>query len=159
MAIRGSCLCGGVTFEIDRASGPAEYCHCNRCRKATGSMSVLAVGVQTRDYRFLTGRELIRTYSAPLLYEPPAYQLTFCSVCGSPVPVPDPEGDFMEIAAGLFDDDPGVRADRHIFVELRPAWDESRDGLPEVTVGELHRLRTGGELPEDFELRTHGSRR
>jgi hypothetical protein len=25
MAMRGSCLCGGVTFEIDRACGPAEY--------------------------------------------------------------------------------------------------------------------------------------
>ena len=33
MAIRGSCLCGGVRFEIDRACGPAEFCHCNRCRK------------------------------------------------------------------------------------------------------------------------------
>lgn len=25
MAIRGSCLCGGISFEIDRAVGPAEF--------------------------------------------------------------------------------------------------------------------------------------
>jgi hypothetical protein len=31
--IRGSCLCGGVTFEIERAVGPFELCHCSRCRK------------------------------------------------------------------------------------------------------------------------------
>jgi hypothetical protein len=155
MAIRGSCLCGGVTFEIDRASGPAESCHCNRCRKVTGSMAVLTIGVQTSDYRMLTGRELLRTYSAPILYGPPAYQSTFCSTCGSPVPVAEPEGDYMEIAAGLFDDDPGVRADKHIFVELRPAWDETRDGLPEVPFRELHRQRTGRELPAGFEMRTH----
>jgi hypothetical protein len=155
MAIRGSCLCGGVTFEIDRASGPAESCHCNRCRKVTGSMAVLTIGVQTKDYRMLTGRELLRTYAAPILYGPPAYQSTFCSTCGSPVPVAEPEGDYMEIAAGLFDDDPGVRADKHIFVELRPAWDETRDGLPEVPFRELHRQRTGRELPADFEMRTH----
>jgi hypothetical protein len=157
MAIRGSCLCGGVTFEIDRASGPAEYCHCSRCRKVTGSMAVLAIGVQTKDYRLLTGRELIRTYAAPILYEPPAYQSTFCSRCGSPVPVADPEGDFMEIAAGLFDDDPGIRADKHIFVELRPDWDETRDGLPEVSIRDLYKQRTGRDLPADFELRTHRS--
>ena len=62
MAIRGSCLCGGVTFEIDRAVGPAEYCHCNRCRKVSGSNAILGIGVRTEDYRFLSGRELVKTY-------------------------------------------------------------------------------------------------
>jgi hypothetical protein len=35
--MRGSCLCGGVRFEVDRAVGPFELCHCSRCRKASGS--------------------------------------------------------------------------------------------------------------------------
>ena len=35
--IKGSCLCGGVKFEIRGSKGPFELCHCNRCRKATGS--------------------------------------------------------------------------------------------------------------------------
>ena len=37
--IRGSCLCGGVKFEITRATGPFELCHCSRCRKANGPPS------------------------------------------------------------------------------------------------------------------------
>jgi hypothetical protein len=37
--IKGSCLCGGVRFELDRAAGPFEICHCNRCRKVSGSVS------------------------------------------------------------------------------------------------------------------------
>jgi hypothetical protein len=73
MAIRGSCLCGGVTFEIDKAVGPVEFCHCNRCRKVSGSAALLMISVSTADYRFPTGRELVRTYAAPILYNPPAY--------------------------------------------------------------------------------------
>jgi hypothetical protein len=72
MAIRGSCLCGGVTFEIDKAVGPVEFCHCNRCRKVSGSAALLMIGVNTADYRFLTGSEFVKTYAAPILYSPPA---------------------------------------------------------------------------------------
>ena len=104
MAIRGSCLCGGVTFEIDRACGPAEYCHCNRCRKVSGSASLLTVVVETKHYRFLTGREHVKTYAAPILYSPPAYQSYFCSTCGSQVPPPSPPAQWLAPAAVLLCD-------------------------------------------------------
>ena len=35
--IRGSCLCGGVAFEIDGAPLWSHYCHCSRCRKVSGA--------------------------------------------------------------------------------------------------------------------------
>jgi hypothetical protein len=37
MGVRGSCLCGGMSFEIEQATGPAEYCHCTCCRKTWSS--------------------------------------------------------------------------------------------------------------------------
>jgi hypothetical protein len=144
MAIRGSCLCGGVTFEIDRACGPAEYCHCNRCRKVSGSSSLLTVRVATRNYRFLTGRELVKVYAAPILHEPPAYQSHFCSTCGSQVPPSSPEGESFEIPAGLFDDDFGIRPDKHIFVDFMPPWDDLQQQLPAYTMEQIYALR------EDF---------
>jgi hypothetical protein len=155
MAIRGSCLCGGVTFEIDHATGPAEFCHCNRCRKVSGSASLLMIRVATKDYRFLTGHDLVKSYAAPVLYRPPAYHSIFCSNCGSPVPPPHPEADSFEIPAGSFDDDPGVRPDKHIYVECMPSWDDLRADLPAYRFRELYRLRTGQELPKDFEMRLH----
>lgn len=160
MAISGSCLCGGVRFEIDRAAGPFEICHCNRCRKVSGSQGMAAVGVHTRDYRFLDGADLIRRYEAPVLQAPPAYSVTFCSVCGSPVPAPAPEGEWFEIPAGLLDDDPGIKPDKHIFVELLPDWDRIGDDLPQLTLRALVRERFGRELPEEHHLVTHhGERR
>jgi hypothetical protein len=158
MAIRGSCLCGGVSFEIDRAIGPAEFCHCTRCRKFSGSASLPMIRVATRDYRFLTGHELVKCYAAPILYGPPAYQAIFCGNCGSPVPPSEPEGDSFEIPAGCFDDDPGVRPDKHIYVECLPPWDDLRAQLPVYTFAELYQLRTGAELPPEFQMRRHAQR-
>ena len=49
--IQGSCLCGGVKFEITRAVGPFELCHCSRCRKASGSAFAAGLGVLREDFR------------------------------------------------------------------------------------------------------------
>lgn len=139
--IRGGCLCGGVRFEIERAAGPFELCHCNRCRRASGSAFVAAVGVWTRDFHLLQGAELVSRYEAPLLEHPPPYRTAFCRRCGSPVPDPDPDATWFELAAGTLDGDPGLRPDKHIFVELCPAWSEITDALPQLDKAALIELR------------------
>lgn len=139
--IKGSCLCGGVRFEITRTVGPFELCHCRRCRKASGAAFVAGVGVRTADFRLLTGRELISTYEAPILENPPPYRTSFCSQCGSPVPNPDPRSQWFEVPAGVLDDDPALRPDKHIFVELKAPWFEIADGLPQYDKPALYALR------------------
>src|SRR5215813_12303089 len=99
--IAGSCLCGGVRFEIAAAVGPFELCHCRRCRKASGSAFAAMLGVRTRDFRLVGGRDSIGVYEAPLLDAPPPYRKAFCRRCGSPVPEPEPAGEWFEIPAGL----------------------------------------------------------
>jgi hypothetical protein len=139
--VRGSCLCGGVTFELDRAVGPFELCHCSRCRKSSGSAFVAGLGVRVKDFRLLSGADLIRTWEAPILESPPAYRVAFCSRCGSPVPSPSEGAAWFEIPAGLLDDDPGLRPDKHIFVDRKSAWFTISDSLPRLTKAELIELR------------------
>ncbi|HEV8712457.1 MAG TPA: GFA family protein [Candidatus Binatia bacterium] len=129
--IRGSCLCGGVRFEIRGIIGPFELCHCNRCRKVSGSAFAAMVGVRTEDFRLLQGKDLITTYEAPLLECPPPYHTSFCSRCGSPVPNPDLQSSWLEVSVGLLEDDPGLRPDKHIFIELKVPWFEVTDTLPQ----------------------------
>jgi hypothetical protein len=139
--IQGSCLCGGVRFEIERAVGPFELCHCSRCRKVSGSAFVAGLGVRLEDFRLISGAELIRTYEAPILERPPPYRTSFCSRCGSPLPGTVPGAGWFEIPAGLLDADPGLRPDRHIFVECKSAWFEITDRVPQVTKTALVALR------------------
>lgn len=130
--IRGGCLCGKVRFEIDRAAGPFELCHCSRCRKVSGSAFMAGLGVRREAFRLTAGRSHISSYEAPILETPPAYRVCFCSNCGSPLPDPDSNSDWLEIPAGLLDDDPILRPDKHIFVDFKSAWFSISDRLPQL---------------------------
>jgi len=138
---RGRCLCGGVRFEITRADGPFELCHCNRCRKASGSAYAAGLYVRADRYRLERGGELIGEYEAPILEAPPAYRVRFCTRCGSPLPVPSPDGVWYEVPAGLLDDDPQVRPDKHIYVECKAPWEDITDELPRLTAQQIREQR------------------
>jgi hypothetical protein len=133
-----------VRFELARAVGPFELCHCSRCRRRSGSAFAAMVGVRSEDFRLLQGRELIRRYEAPIVEQSPAYRSSFCGRCGAPVPDPDPGAAFFEVPAGLLDDDPGLRPDKHIFVELKAPWFEIRDALPQLDKAALRAFRAAG---------------
>jgi len=139
--IRGGCLCGCVRFEIARAVGPFELCHCNRCRKASGSAFVPWLWALREDFRLLQGEELIRRYEAPLRDKPPPYRTSFCGRCGSPVPDPKSEAPRLEMHAGILDDDPGIRPERHILVEAKSPWFTITDALPQFDRPGIDALR------------------
>ena len=93
---------------------------------------MVAMDVLREDFAFVKGQERIQYFDAPLLESPPHYRACFCSQCGSPVPDPLDVSDWLEIPAGLLDDDPQLRPDKHIFVELKASWHEIRDDLPQL---------------------------
>jgi hypothetical protein len=99
------------------------------------------LGVLVRDFRLLSGAELIRTYEAPVRERPPPYRVAFCSRCGSSVPDPPSNADWFEISAGLLDDDPMLRPDKHIFVECKSPWFALSDSLPRFTKPDLVAFR------------------
>ena len=140
--LRGSCLCGGVRFEVERAAGPFDLCHCARCRKVSGSAYLTWLGVRREEFRFLEGADLIRTYECPVRESPPAYDTSFCSRCGSQVPNPSKVREaWFEIPAGALDDDPLVRPDKHIYVDCKAPWDSIAGDLPQMTKQDIQAMR------------------
>jgi hypothetical protein len=51
--VRGSCLCGGVRFEITGPLSNPMNCHCSQCRKQHGAPFRSRVGVQIENFRWL----------------------------------------------------------------------------------------------------------
>jgi hypothetical protein len=153
--IRGGCLCGAIRFEVSRFVGPFELCHCSGCRKACGAAFAPMIGVAAEDFAWLSGRDRVRSFEAPVLEHPPGYRTFFCVDCGSPAPISEDGHPWFEVAAGLLDDDPGIRPDRHIFVECGSAWYEILDDLPRLTKRDVIRMRldairaAGGTSRED----------
>jgi hypothetical protein len=100
------------------------------------------IGVRSAGFKYIAGRELVRRFELPVRDTPPAYSRVFCDRCGCVVPEPEPETDVFEIAAGLLDDDPQLRPERHIMVEFKAPWTEFHaDDLPQFDLPALLELR------------------
>src|SRR5205814_10109264 len=76
----GSCLCGGVKFEIHGPLHGASNCHCSMCRKQHGAAFRSRARVNASDFHWLRGEELVTFYES----SPGTYR-GFCRVCGSPI--------------------------------------------------------------------------
>jgi hypothetical protein len=127
-AIRGSCLCGAVSFEITSKPRSLTYCHCSRCRKQAGVFAAVVM-VSRTDFRLLSGAEHIRRYVPEA---PWRHVRCFCGACGSPLGEPSEVHDLFPIAASALDDDPGVRPVLHQNVASKPAWYEITDGVKQI---------------------------
>jgi hypothetical protein len=127
--IRGSCLCGGVSFEISGGLDRASHCHCTMCRKMHGAAFGSYVGVQRESFRWLSGEELVRGFASS-----PEVIRTFCSRCGSTLQyVHRGQPARFALALGVLDDDPGVRPALHMFVADKAPWFEITDLLPQYS--------------------------
>ena len=60
--VRGSCLCGGVRFEVEPPFIRANHCHCERCRKHSGTAVCTQTRVPKKQFLLLQGEDLIRVY-------------------------------------------------------------------------------------------------
>jgi hypothetical protein len=124
--LRGSCLCGGIQFEIEGRVSPIAQCHCSLCRKASGAAGNASFLTAARSLRWLKGQELVRSWR-----KPSGWGTDFCSVCGCPVPRMHPNGKIVGVPAGLLDDDPGVPVGQHIFVGSKASWDQIGGSAPQ----------------------------
>ena len=124
--IQGSCLCGGVRFEITGKVSAIGQCHCSLCRKVSGTASNAALLTARASLRWTQGEELAQIYTRPT-----SWTTTFCRVCGSPLPLPHPNGKLFWVPAGLLDDDPDTRVEQHIYVGSKAPWDEIAGTAPQ----------------------------
>jgi hypothetical protein len=59
----GGCLCGAVRYRVEGPVGPANYCHCADCRRATGS--AFNVGVRLEAGRLHIERGRVKQFTKP----------------------------------------------------------------------------------------------
>jgi hypothetical protein len=125
--VSGSCLCGGVRFEVELPFRRASYCHCSRCRKHSGAGALVHGRVAREQFRLLAGEDLIRVFRPPN-----GAVKAFCTVCGSSLFGGHwPEGPEISVRFGALEGDPQIRPQYRTFVDSKAAWDElPDDGLP-----------------------------
>src|SRR3954447_180899 len=109
--LQGSCLCGGVRFEVTASFLWANHCHCSRCRKHSGAFGQTQGPAPREGFRLRQGEDLIA------VHRPGDGRVkAFCSVCGSSLFGNEwPEGDEVAIRFGALDGDPRIRPEFHVF--------------------------------------------
>ena len=95
------------------------------CRKHSGSLFALGVGVARAAFRWLSGADDIVHYRATEAFERP-----FCGRCGSTVPAVSHDERYWHVPAGLLHGDLGARPRSHIFFASRSPLTEIADTLP-----------------------------
>ena len=125
--LTGSCLCGSVQYEVTGEIQRFYHCHCQRCRKATGTghASNLLVTPHT-SITWVKGEDLLARYKVP---EAERFFNCFCKNCGGPMPRVVPELDGVLIPAGSLDTPSPLPAQARIFWDSRAEW-SCTDDLP-----------------------------
>lgn len=127
----GSCLCGGIQYEIRGKLEPVQICHCQQCRKAQGAALVTNVPVSTDQFSITQGEELLKAYAST-----PGKERVFCSHCGSPIisrlaSLPD----VVRVRAGTLNGEPPLELSDHAYVGSKANWWPITDDLPQLDAG------------------------
>ena len=123
-AFTGHCYCGAVTFEISGKSNWVGHCHCESCRRHSGSAMTTFAGFDEEQVKF-TGAAPRQHHSGD------GVTRSFCGQCGSPVAY---QADFqpgrIHLQLGLFDDIESLPADDHSFRNEKSSWLRADEHLP-----------------------------
>ncbi len=119
--MKGSCLCGEVTYQIDPPFKIFQYCHCKRCQKFTGSAHASNLFVPPAQFRWLSGEDKVGRYEMP---EAKYFATGFCQCCGSSLPWAVKGGKNIVVPAGTLDETPPIKPMHNIFWDSRAPWYE-----------------------------------
>ena len=132
--IKASCLCGEVKFEVTPPIIFFQYCHCSRCRKATGSAHGANLFIKKAQLEYTEGEEHARRFE---LLDAKFFCTGWCDRCGSALPWLSRNGKYYLVPAGALDEDPGIKPTRNIHWASKGPWYDGLGGM-EMFDGEPH---------------------
>jgi hypothetical protein len=124
----GSCLCGAVRFEVQGDFQRFYLCHCEYCRKDTGSAHAANLFSSTATVRWLAGQDKISHFNLPAT----RHSRSFCAICGSALPSLQMNGTLLVVPAGSLDSAVPLAPDAHLFVSSKANWDVALERVPMV---------------------------
>lgn len=123
---QGSCLCGEVHFEIEGDFEAFYLCHCEFCRKDTGSAHAANLFSSTARLTWVSGEDKATTFTLPSTL----HTKSFCSVCGSALPGMQMKGKLLVVPAGSLDSATSIKPNAHLFVASKADWDCELEKVP-----------------------------
>jgi hypothetical protein len=95
--LTGSCLCKRVKYSVAAELQQFYFCHCEQCRKVTGSAFASNILAAPAEVKWLSGAEYVKRFDYP---GDRLFTKVFCSECGSGLPFLNKGGKKLFIPAG-----------------------------------------------------------
>ena len=131
--VSASCLCGAVTIDCGSPAGPGGYCHCEDCRKSTGSAFSVNIPFEAEGFRVISGE--VRSYTK---IADSGNELTrhSCATCGSPLFGTSPQHPGrVYVRAGIFDQPSLVQPASQSWCLSKVEWSMIDPELPSYPEG------------------------
>jgi hypothetical protein len=124
---QGSCLCGGVRFEIESDLKAVVNCHCQFCHKAHGAAFTTLAFMPFAHLKILEGDALISRYHIESLNA----DRCFCARCGTRLFNHAPAVHMVSVVVATLAGTDTVRPRAHINTESKCGWYVINDHLPQ----------------------------
>lgn len=115
--LKGSCLCGGVQYEISGDMSDVVHCHCPTCRKTHATAFSSVSSVASKDFKMLSGEHLLKSFESSL-----GKRRYFCSHCGSHIYAHRDGHIHYIFRLGTLDEDPKLKPAHHIWLSKKAPW-------------------------------------
>ena len=121
--MKGSCLCGAITFEVSASPQGVSVCHCSQCRKMSGyawssaRVPVAALGIDGPVHWFEAS---------------PMARRGICQGCGAYLFWQGAEDDTVIFALGAIDGPTGLQVEKHIFTSDKGDYYDIADGIRQI---------------------------
>ncbi|WP_082407284.1 GFA family protein [Mesorhizobium sp. 1M-11] len=128
MLRRGGCLCGNIRYSVSQ-DPRVHYCHCEMCRRSTGSAFAVLCWVGRSALRW-EGQAPSFRRSSPLA------RRGFCRRCGTPLALDYDGSAEIALHGGTFDEPNSFRPAYNYGADRRLDWVCAGIGLPEHAIME-----------------------
>ncbi len=120
----GGCLCGAIRYLAEGVPLWVAHCHCESCRRTTGTAIVTYAGYTRGQVTFTEGRPA--SYASS-----PGVTRSFCGACGTPIAYEGPRWpEEIHLFVCTLDEPESLEPQGHVYTAEQLSWLKLDDGLP-----------------------------
>ena len=128
--MKGSCLCGAVTYEADAPGLAMGHCSCRTCRKAHAAPFTTTGRVPREKFKWLSGEDKLSVFESS-----PGKFRRFCTRCGSHLMAERVAQPVVMLRLGCLDTPVADRPQVHIWRSDAAPWYDPKQQFPEKPEG------------------------
>jgi hypothetical protein len=137
--MKGQCVCGETTFEVELKNNKVHACHCSICRRQTSGV-IMTIDVEYGTLNFIKQNRLA-------IYESSEWgERGFCNACGTNLFWRTKDQSYCNVNAFALNDMPeDLNLDMEIYIDCKPEFYAFENSTKKLTESDVVALFTANK--------------